>query len=159
MSETVMGVAENTMRLRMEEAAQLAGLRYIVNLVSDREKKIVGCFAGDPVKAHRAGCKLSRELNAVTLPRRARIVLIDSHPADRDFWQSAKGIYAGTMAVRDGGTLIVVAPNPEGVADNHPNLLAIGYRPHSEIVRMVEAGGIPPRGGAAPPAGPRPSAV
>jgi nickel-dependent lactate racemase len=139
MSETVMGVAENPMRLRMEEAAQLAGLRYIVNLVADCETTIVGCFVGDPVAAHREGCKLSREVNAAVMPRRADVVLIDSHPADRDFWQSAKGAYSGTMAVRDGGTLIVVAPNPEGVAENHPNLLQIGYRPHSEIVRMVEA--------------------
>lgn len=140
MSETVMGVAENPMRLRMEEAAQLAGLRYIVNLVSELEKKVVGCFVGNPVEAHRAGCRLSREINAARLPRRADIVLIDSHPADRDFWQSAKGFYSGTMAVRNGGTLIVVAPNPEGVADNHPNVLEIGYRAHAEIVRMVEAG-------------------
>jgi lactate racemase len=140
MSETVMGVAENPMRLRMEEAARLAGLRYIVNLVSDREKKIAGCFVGDPVSAHREGSKLSRELNAVYLPERADIVLIDSHPADRDFWQSAKAVYSGTMAVRDGGSLITIAPNPEGVADNHPNLLEIGYRPYAEIVRMVEAG-------------------
>jgi hypothetical protein len=44
------------------------------------------------------------------------------------------------MAVRQGGTLIVVAPNPEGVAANHPNVLEIGYRTHAEIVRMVEAG-------------------
>jgi hypothetical protein len=36
----------------------------------------------------------------------------------------------GTMAVKPGGSLILVAPNPEGVADNHPNLLEIGYRPH-----------------------------
>ena len=142
MAETVMGVVENPMRLRMEEAARIVGLRYIANLVSDYEGKIVGCFVGDTVEAHRAGCKLSREINAVTLPQRADIVLIDSHPADRDFWQSAKGFYSGTMAVRDGGTLIVVAPNPEGVADNHPNVLEIGYRPHAEIVRMVEAGAV-----------------
>ena len=140
MSETVMGVAENPMRLRMEEAARIVGLNYIANVVTDADKKIVGCFVGDTVAAHRAGCRLSREINAVTLPRRADIVLVDSHPADRDFWQSAKGFYSGTMAVREGGTLIVVAPNPEGVADNHSNLLEIGYRPHSEIVRMVEAG-------------------
>jgi nickel-dependent lactate racemase len=140
LSESVMGVAENPMRLRIEEAGRLAGLRYIVNVISDREKKIAGCFVGDPVAAHRAGCKLSREINAVTLKHRADIVLIDSHPADRDFWQSAKGVFAGTMAVRDGGTLIVIAPNPDGVADNHPDLLKIGYRRYSEIVRMVEDG-------------------
>ena len=138
-SESIMGTAENSMRLRIEEAAKLVGLRYIVNVVSDRKKRIAGCFVGDPVAAHRAGCKLCRQMNAVELPRRADIVLIDSHPADRDFWQSAKGVYAGTMAVRDGGTLIVVSPNPEGVADNHANVLNIGYRPFEEIVRMVEA--------------------
>ena len=139
-SEAVMGVAENPMRLRIEEAARLVGLRYIVNVVSDRDKKIAGCFVGDPVAAHRAGCELSRKLSSARLPSRADIVLIDSHPADRDFWQSAKGVYAGTMAVRDGGTLIVVSPNPEGVADNHPNMLEIGDRPYADIVRMVDGG-------------------
>ena len=139
-AEAVMGVAENPTRRRTEEAARLAGLNYIANVVTDADKRIVGCFVGDTVEAHRAGCKLSREINAARLPRRAGIVLIDSHPADRDFWQSAKGFYSGTMAVREGGTLVVVAPNPEGVADNHPNLLEIGYRPQSEIVKMVEAG-------------------
>ena len=46
------------------------------------------------------------------------------------------------MAVKTGGSLIVVAPNPEGVAENHPNLLEIGFRPQSEIIRMVERGEI-----------------
>jgi nickel-dependent lactate racemase len=68
------------------------------------------------------------------------IVLIDSHSADRDFWQSAKGPYAGTMAVKDGGSLILVSPNPEGVASNHKNLLEIGYKPHAEIVALVQQG-------------------
>lgn len=142
MSETVMGVAQNAMRLRMEEAARLANLRYIVNVVSDKEKKIAGCFTGDVVAAHRAGCVLSRELNAAQMPARADIVIVDSHPADRDFWQSAKGYYSGTMAVRRGGSLILVSPNPEGVADNHPNVLELGYHPHAEIIRMVKAGEI-----------------
>ena len=142
MSETVMGHPENPMRLRMEEAARLAGLKYIVNLVSDAAGRIVGCFAGDPVAAHREGCKLSRNVHAVRLPARADIVLTDAHPADRDFWQSAKGLYSGTMAVRRGGTLINIAPNPEGVAGNHPMLLEIGYRPHRDIVRMVDRGDV-----------------
>jgi nickel-dependent lactate racemase len=77
-------------------------------------------------------------LNAVRLPQRADIILIDSYPADRDFWQSAKGIYSGTMAVREGGSLILVSPNSEGVADNHPEMLKIGYRPHTEIIQMVK---------------------
>jgi nickel-dependent lactate racemase len=68
--------------------------------------------------------------------------LIDSHSADRDFWQSAKGAYAGDVAVKTGGSLILVAPNPEGVASNHANVLEIGYRPHAELVRLVQQGGV-----------------
>src|SRR5205807_8504261 len=113
---------------------------YIVNVVSDAASRIVGCFTGDMVAAHRAGCKLSHPVHAVHLPGRADIVLTDAHPADRDFWQSAKGMYSGTMAVRTGGSLINVAPNPEGVADNHPNLLELGYRTHAEIVDLVNRG-------------------
>jgi nickel-dependent lactate racemase len=142
MSETVMGVPENPMRLRMEEAARMAGLRYVVNVVTDVDKQIVGCFCGDFTAAHREGCKLSRQVHAAHLPTRADIVVVDSHPADRDFWQSAKGPYAATMAVKDGGTMISVAPNPEGVAKNHENLLRIGYRPHAEVVQLVQGGGV-----------------
>ncbi|HEY1337122.1 MAG TPA: nickel-dependent lactate racemase [Bryobacteraceae bacterium] len=142
MSETVMGHPENPMRRRMEEAARLAGLQYIVNVVGDIKGRIVACFTGEVVAAHREGCKVSCRTHAVHLPERADIVLTDAHPADRDFWQSAKGLYSGTMAVRRGGSLINVAPNPEGVAGNHPNLLEIGYRPHAEVVRMVDKGEI-----------------
>jgi nickel-dependent lactate racemase len=140
MSETVMGVAENPMRLRMEEAARMAGLHYIVNVVYDVARRIVGCFVGDVVEAHREGSRCSRQVYAVHLPTRADVVLTDSYSADRDFWQSAKGAYAGTMAVKDGGSLILVSPNPEGVASNHKNLLEIGYKPHAEIVAMVQEG-------------------
>jgi lactate racemase len=141
MAVTVMGVPENPMRLRMEEAAQLAGLRYIVNVVYDIERRIVGAFVGDVVAAHRAGCVRAREVYATHLPTRADIVLVDSHSADRDFWQSAKGPYAATIAVRPGGTIILVSPNPEGVATNHRNVLEIGYRPHAELVGLVQRGG------------------
>jgi lactate racemase len=142
MAETIMGIPENPMRLRIEEAARMAGLRYIVNVVSDVRTQIVGCFTGDIVAAHREGSKCSRQLYAVHLPTRADVVLIDSHPADRDFWQSAKGPYAGTMAVKIGGSLILMSPNPEGVASNHKNLLEVGYRPHAELVRMVQEGNV-----------------
>jgi lactate racemase len=94
------------------------------------------------VAAHRAGCLVARAVYGVHLPTRADIVLIDSHSADRDFWQSANGAYAGDVAVKTGGSLILVAPNPEGVASNHKNVLEVGYRPHAELVRLVQQGGV-----------------
>lgn len=140
MSETVMGVPENPMRLRMEEAAQIAGLKYVVLNVSDVSKQTVGCYTGEMVAAHRQACLRSREAWSLRIPTRCDILLIDAHAADRDFWQSAKGAYCGTMCVKDGGTLILVAPNPEGMAKNHKNLMEIGYHPSTQIVEMVQQG-------------------
>jgi lactate racemase len=139
-SAVAMGRPVNPVRQRIEEAARLAGLRYIVNVVTDRDGRIVGCFVGDPVVAHRAGCRISTEINEARLPHRADIVLADSYPADRDLWQSAKGFYAGDIAVRDGGTLIVVSPNPEGVAERHPIVTRLGYHPFPELARLMESG-------------------
>ena len=44
------------------------------------------------------------------------------------------------MAVKNGGTLILISPNPEGVASNHKNVLEIGYKTHAELVAMVQRG-------------------
>ena len=44
---------------------------------------------------------------------------------------------------------MLVSPNPEGVASNHKNLLEIGYRPHAEIVEMVQRGEVDDLVGAA----------
>lgn len=139
-AETVMAHADNPMRRRIEEAAALAGLRFIVNVVTDGAGRIAGCFAGHPVEAHRIGCALSRDINEALLPRRVDVVLIDSYPADRDLWQSAKAVYSGGIAVREDGAVVVVSPNPEGVADHHPYVLEAGYRSHAQVVAAVEAG-------------------
>lgn len=142
MSDTVMGEPDNPMRAAMEEAARMVGLRFVINLVTGGDKHLAGCFSGEPVASHREGSRLSREIFSVNLPQRADIVIADSHPADYDLWQSAKGYYSGTMAVKDGGSLIVVAPNPEGVAKNHPVMLEVGYKPFAELRAMVESGQI-----------------
>ncbi len=135
-SEQLMGVRDNPLRERIDAAARRAGLNYIVNVVL-AGGAIAGCFAGDPVAAHRAGCALAADVYAVELPRRADIVIVESQPADRDFWQSAKGIYSGTMAVKRNGSLILVTSSPEGVAGNHPVVMQLGYLPYSQLERMV----------------------
>lgn len=136
-SEQLMGVRDNPLRARIDEAARIAGLSYLVNVVMAGDA-IAGCFTGDFVAAHRAGCELARRIYGVRLPRRADVVIVESRPADRDFWQSAKGIYSGTMAVRRSGSLILVTSSPEGVARNHPVLLELGYMPYAQIKRLVD---------------------
>jgi nickel-dependent lactate racemase len=149
LSQVAMGIADNPVRARMEEAAAMVGLRAIVNVVTDVHGMVIGCFVGDPIKAHREGCTLAYKVNVARLPGRADIVIVDAHPADRDVSQSIRAAHAGLLALKEGGTLILVAPNPEGVADSHPIVSELGPRPIEELVQMVQTGQVDDPVGAA----------
>ncbi|WP_258358679.1 nickel-dependent lactate racemase [Moorella sulfitireducens (nom. illeg.)] len=136
----IMGKPDNPVRQEIETVARQAGLDAILNVVQDRQGRIVGAFCGDLVHAHRAGCRVSLEVFGVEIPEPADIVLTDSYPADVEMWQAAKGIYASDLAVREGGVIILVTPCPEGVASQHPSIEKVGYRPLREVERLVKQG-------------------
>ncbi|HVC33617.1 MAG TPA: nickel-dependent lactate racemase [Chloroflexota bacterium] len=136
----ITGVADNPMRRIVNQAGQMARLRFIVNVIQDNHERVIRVVAGDPDAAHRDGCSTSRDIYGVRIPELAPIVLLDSFPSDVDYWQAAKAAYAAELAVQHGGVLILVTPCPEGVAREHPELLQLGVRPLDEIRRMVARG-------------------
>jgi len=138
----ILGVADNPIRRDVDEVGQRAGLRFIVNAVQGTDGRVAAVLAGDPVAAHRQGCEVSRVIYGQQMPALADIVITDSYPADVDFWQAAKAVYATELAVRPGGVVIIVTPCPEGVAQEHPVALQYGVRPVAEIRQLVESGQI-----------------
>lgn len=140
--EKILGIAENSVRLEVEQIARKAGLRFIVNVVMDAESRVLDVVAGDPVAAHRKGAERSREVYGVEQPRLAEIVVAESFPADYDLWQAAKGIYSSELAVAKAGVVILVTPCPHGVSDEHPEVEKLGYHGFAEVKKMVEAGKI-----------------
>ena len=71
---------------------------------------------GHPVRAHREGVKVSKEIYAVQVGSPADIVIVDSYPADIDLWQAGKAIEAASFVVKKGGVIILVTTCPDGVA-------------------------------------------
>ncbi|HOQ98656.1 MAG TPA: nickel-dependent lactate racemase [Anaerolineae bacterium] len=138
----ILGIADNPIRREVDQIGRHAGLRFIVNAVQGTDGKVLAVFAGDPVIAHRRGTETSRQVYGVDMPALADIVITDSYPADIDYWQAAKAVYASELAVRQGGVVIVVTPCPEGVSKEHTALLQYGVRPVAEIRRAVEQGEI-----------------
>jgi len=140
------GVRENPVRDTIDEVALAAGLRFIINEVpagcGGGGGGVAGVFAGHPVLAHRRACECARRACEVPLRELADIVVADAYPADIDFWQAIKGLNAVAGAVRDGGTIILVTPCPEGISSQHPEVLGIGYVPIDELRRRVETGEI-----------------
>lgn len=138
--EEILGKADNPVRHEMDEVGARCGLKAIVNAVLDGAGRLMHLVCGEPVAAHRRAAELSREIFGAKLPRKAPIVITDSHPADLELWQGAKGYYSAELAVADGGVVILESPCPEGVAVSHPDVLRYGYRPYAEVKELVEEG-------------------
>jgi len=140
--EEIMGKEENPVRKEIEAVAEKAGLSAIFNVVQDRSGRIIAAVFGNPIKAHRKGCQISKEVFGVKIPELADVVITDSYPADVDMWQASKGVYSSNLALKKGGMVILVTPCPEGVAPQHPLVEELGYRPLAEVKTLIEEGKI-----------------
>ncbi len=138
--EDLLGVMDGPIRAHVEEGARLAGLDAVVNVAMDHAGQVQRAACGDFVEAQRACAATARDWHAARLDEPADIVISDSFPADRDYWQSVKGLCCATIAVEEGGVIVLVTPSPEGVADNHPGCRDLCGLPLEEIRRRVAAG-------------------
>jgi nickel-dependent lactate racemase len=146
--DELLGVADNPIRLEMEEIGRKVALDFIVNVILNCKKEIVGVVAGHPVEAHRKGVDIAKRVYEVNVPSKADIILADAYPHDLDIWQACKGIYAAEIAVKDGGTIILCAPCQEGVSREHPVLLEYGYVPKERVEKLLKLGKISDKIGA-----------
>jgi len=138
----ILGKVDNPVRREMEQIAIKSGLKFIVNVVLNRDGGVVAVVAGDVVEAHRAGVEIAHPIYTVELEERPDIVAAGSHPADRDLWQGFKPLNNCGMLVKDGGTLILIIPAPEGIARDHQTLVELGQMPSDTVYQMVERGEI-----------------
>ncbi len=111
---------ENPVRQDIEEAGRLIGLNFLLNVVLDDEKRIAGAFAGHPNASHALARRMVDEIYGVQIPGKADIVLASAggFPKDVNFYQAQKGLDNASRAVRDGGTVILVAECPEGLGED-----------------------------------------
>jgi nickel-dependent lactate racemase len=135
-----LGVEDNPVRLEMNEIARQVGLRTIFNTVVNRRGEVVRAFFGDTVEAFNEGVKASKDVYAVEIPEEADIVVSSSHPCDLEFWQAHKTLYPSDLAVKAGGTLIVVTPCYEGIAVTHADITDLTSCTAEVVRRMVAAG-------------------
>ena len=136
----ILGTVDNAVRAEMEIIAEKAGLKFILNFVLNSRGEVVGVVAGHFVDAHRAGVEIAKQIYLIELSEKPDIVIASSHPADRDLWQGFKAVNNCGMLVKDGGTLIVLSPYPEGISPDHPQIVELGATPCDEVIKKVEAG-------------------
>ncbi len=109
-------LAHNVVHEDMVYAARAAKLAFIVNVVLNGERKIIGCFAGDAQAAHERGCELLRSLAGVErVECDIAVVTNGGFPLDQNLYQTTKGLSTADALLPEGGVVIMVA----GCRDGH----------------------------------------
>ncbi|MEM2999676.1 MAG: nickel-dependent lactate racemase [Candidatus Bathyarchaeia archaeon] len=111
------GVLEgNPVHVDMTEAARLAKVDFILNVVTNSKDEIVKAFAGDLELAFNEAVKLVDEMYRVPVDQRADIVVVSAggYPADIDLYQAYKAVDNALEVVKRNGMIILVAECVEG---------------------------------------------
>jgi nickel-dependent lactate racemase len=106
----------NPIREDIEEAGEICGIDFILNVVLDEHKHIVHAVAGEVTEAHRAGCAYLDRMYRASIPEKADIVLVSQGgaPKDANLYQTQKALDNAKHAVKKGGTVILMGACPEG---------------------------------------------
>ena len=106
----------------MTEAARRAGLRFVLNVVLDDDKRLLRVTAGDPDRAFRDLVAFARSVYEVKVPRQYDIAIGGvGFPKDSNLYQASRApsylFFAPTCVVQPGGTFIIPARCEEGAGD------------------------------------------
>lgn len=109
----------NPLRMDLEEAGDICGIDYIVNVVLSEHKEVLFAAAGDVRAAHRAACRYLDQLYLKQLPQAADIVIVSQGgaPKDLNLYQTQKALDNARHAVRAGGIIILVGSCKEGLGE------------------------------------------
>ena len=110
------GILENNpIHKDMVYAAKTARLAFIVNVVIDKDKKVIASFAGDVEKAHKVGCDFVTKLSKIDKTLSDIVVSTNGgYPLDQNIYQSVKGMTAAEATCKEGGVIIMVSACNDG---------------------------------------------
>jgi nickel-dependent lactate racemase len=118
-ARAISGRLDSPVRQDMEEAAEIADLDFILNVVLNSRKEIVQSISGDFIQAHRAGAAVvDRMYRRIVEPAEIVVTCAGGRPKDLNLFQAQKALDNAKYAAAPGGTIILVAECSEGLG--HP---------------------------------------
>lgn len=111
------GDLNDPVRRGIDEAGRMLPIDFILNTVLNDQKKLVGAVAGHYIDAHRRGCEIIDQMYRVGVePADIVVASAGGYPKDLNLYQAHKTLENAKHAVREGGTIILVAECPEEFA-------------------------------------------
>lgn len=133
------GRLDGAVRQDIEEASEMLGIDFILNVVLNEKKEIVFAAAGDYIEAHRIGAEFLDSHSKIKIePADIMIVSPGGFPKDIDIFQSHKALEHAKNAMKEGGSIILVAECREGYGNRvYEEWLKYG---RDEVIERFRAG-------------------
>ncbi len=112
-----MGVTDiNLVNLDMDEATALVAPIFGINIVMNKHGKQAKLVCGHWRSAWEKSCKLVNEISGISISEKADIVIAScgGYPKDISLYQGVKTLFNMAEAVKNGGTMIMLAECIEG---------------------------------------------
>jgi len=106
-----LGDPNNAIRADLEDVLQHVPVHFMLNVIVDHERKLLGAVAGDVIAAHRAGLELVRQVFFVDVPHFYDWVIVSpgGHPKDAQLYQSVKALKNAAAITKPGGAILLLA--------------------------------------------------
>lgn len=113
---------------------------FALMTVLDKDQKVAAATSGNLMDSFYAAVEIARKIFCVSIPERVDVVVsVAKFPMDIDLYQSQKAIDNGAMALKDGGTLVLVSSCRDGIGDEaYANLLASATTPEGAIAKIAD---------------------
>ncbi|MBO0869119.1 MAG: nickel-dependent lactate racemase [Micromonosporaceae bacterium] len=120
------------------------GVHFGLDVVLNRDQRIVSAFGGELPTMHAAAVAVAREvaMRPVEQPFDVVVTSNSGFPLDQNLYQSVKGMSAAYEVVRPGGTIICAAQCRDGFPDHgsYRQLLAAAPSPEALLAQIGRRG-------------------
>ncbi|MFD0679968.1 MULTISPECIES: nickel-dependent lactate racemase [unclassified Paenibacillus] len=109
--QTQAGCMDNPIHRDMEEALKFIGIDFLLNVVVDHNRHVIGATAGHVIDAHKAGAALAKEHFLVKVNKTYDVVVVSpgGHPKDLQLYQAIKSLRNAASITKLGGTILLIA--------------------------------------------------
>lgn len=127
-----------------EEATWIASQArpdFIIDVVLDRQKRVVTAFAGDMVQAWERGVAFVSEFAQDTTPTPVDVVVTSGggYPLDLTFYQTVKGMVGALPVLAEDGAIVIASACEEGPGNNHFRDCILDCPDITKFLEQIEA--------------------
>ncbi len=126
----------------MIQAARMANLAFICNVLMDEDKKIVAAYCGDVDQAHRKGAASLVERCGVDRVNADIVITTNAgYPLDQNLYQCPKGLDTALACANEDAVIIIAAACSDGLGGEQFGELMLSAPPKQLLERILS---IPP---------------